>query len=341
MPFLVTAATLAMAAVVLPFYGAFMWAAILALIFDPVQRRLLRRLGGHRNLVATLTLLGVLLMVVLPLAAITVSIAREVSQLAQSIQTGELDVLGMVQSGFDGLPAPLADLLSHFGIGDVQDLKARIEASAARVAQFVAGRALTLGQGTLEWGVELTVTVYLSFFMLRDGHLMSNQLWSALPLAEADKRQLRSRVTTAVRATIKGNFIVALVQGALGSIALAVLGVPGALLGGALMAVLSLLPAVGAALVWGPIAIYLAATGAVWSGLGLLAFGTLVIGLVDNLLRPILVGRDTQLPDWLVLLTTLGGIALLGLNGFVVGPVVASVFIAVWAIYRRHRGCKG
>ncbi|NLD69892.1 MAG: AI-2E family transporter, partial [Limnobacter sp.] len=130
---------------------------------------------------------------------------------------------------------------------------------------------------------------------------------------------------------------VALVQGGLGGIAFAVLGIGGAVLWGVLMALLSLLPAVGAGLVWTPVAIYLLATGALGKGVALIAYGVLVIGLVDNLLRPILVGKDTRMPDYLVLISTIGGLAVFGLNGFVIGPLIAAVFIAAWGIVATER----
>ena len=133
----------------------------------------------------------------------------------------------------------------------------------------------------------------------------------------------------------------ALVQGALGGLILWLLGIGGPVLWGALMAVLSLLPAVGAAIVWLPVAVYLLATGAVWKGVVLIAYGMLVIGLIDNILRPILVGKDTQMPDYLVLISTLGGIATMGLNGFVIGPVIAALFITLWDFVSASRAERG
>jgi predicted PurR-regulated permease PerM len=140
-----------------------------------------------------------------------------------------------------------------------------------------------------------------------------------------------------VRATVKGNVLVALVQGALGWLAFWFLDITGALLWGAVMALLSLLPAVGAALVWGPVVVYLLISGSIWPGLGLLAWGVVVIGLVDNVLRPILVGKETRLPDYVVLVATLGGLAVFGLNGFVIGPVIAAMFIVAWDIFAEVR----
>jgi predicted PurR-regulated permease PerM len=136
---------------------------------------------------------------------------------------------------------------------------------------------------------------------------------------------------------VKGNIVVALVQGALGGIAFAFLGIPGAFLWGTVMALFSLLPAVGTALVWVPVAAWLLATGSTWQGALLVAYGVLVIGLVDNVLRPLLVGKDTKMPDWVVLISTVGGMAVFGLNGFVIGPLVAAIFMAAWDIFADAR----
>jgi predicted PurR-regulated permease PerM len=132
---------------------------------------------------------------------------------------------------------------------------------------------------------------------------------------------------------VKGNLLVAAIQGALGGLAFWFLGVSGALLWAVLMAVLSLVPAVGAAIVWLPVALYFFMTDAIWQGVLLIVWGVLVIGLVDNLLRPILVGKDTLMPDYVVMISTVGGMAAFGINGFVLGPLIAAMFIAAWDIY--------
>ena len=146
-----------------------------------------------------------------------------------------------------------------------------------------------------------------------------------------------SRFADVVRATVKGSILVAIAQGALGGLAFWFLGIHAALLWAVLMAFLSLVPAVGAGLVWVPVAIYLLATGAVWQGISLILYGVLVIGLVDNLLRPFLIGKDTKLPDYVVLISTLGGIQVFGLNGFVIGPLIAAMFMVTWEIFSASR----
>ena len=142
-----------------------------------------------------------------------------------------------------------------------------------------------------------------------------------------------ARFTTVIRATIKGSILVAVLQGALGGLIFWLLGLHAPVLWGVVMGLLALLPAIGAALIWVPAAIYLLATGSIWQGVVLLMFGAFVIGLVDNILRPLLVGKDTKMPDYVVLISTLGGLATFGLNGFVIGPVIAAIFIAAWDIF--------
>ncbi len=175
--------------------------------------------------------------------------------------------------------------------------------------------------------------MYLLFFLLRDGKGLARQIRDAIPLAESQKDHLLKKFATVIKATVKGNIAVAATQGALGGLILWALGIQGAVLWAVVMAFLSLLPAVGAGLIWGPIALYFFATGAVWQGVILTAWGILVIGLVDNVLRPILVGKDTKMPDYVVLITTLGGLSLFGINGFVIGPLIAAMFIAAWDLF--------
>jgi predicted PurR-regulated permease PerM len=154
------------------------------------------------------------------------------------------------------------------------------------------------------------------------------------------QRELFRRFAAVIRATVKGNLVVAIAQGALGGLAFWFLGVHAPVLWAVVMAFLSLLPAVGSALVWLPVALYFIATGAVWKGIGLIVYGVVVIGLVDNVLRPLLVGKDTRMPDYIVLIATLGGMAIFGINGFVIGPVIAAMFISVWDIFSQMNGAE-
>ena len=330
---LLVAVTLAFGWILLPFFGPILWGAIIALLFAPVYRWLLPRLKRRRTLAALATLLIVLLIVILPAAMVTASLAREAAAVVARLQSGELNPAQYFHGLFDALPAWITSLLDRFGLVDFETLQRRVAAGLTQGSQFIATQAVGIGQNTFEFVVDFFITLYLAFFLIRDGEHLSRDVRNAIPLSPEHKRELLGKFATVIRATVKGNLLVAAIQGALGGVAFWFLGVGGALLWAVLMAFLSLLPAVGAGLVWLPVALYFLVTGAVWQAVALTAWGVLVIGMVDNLLRPMLVGKDTQMPDYLVMITTLGGMAVFGINGFVIGPAIAAMFIAVWHIY--------
>lgn len=335
---LLVVVTLALAGILAPFYGAIMWSAIIALLFAPVQRYLLVRLQARPTAAALLTLLMVLVIVILPLALVLAALAREASWVYQQLQTGEMNPVLYFRTVFDALPIWIKTLLGHFGLSNFDILQRRVTVFLSQGTQFIASQTLSIGQDTLTFVVNVFITLYLSFFLIRDGASVVRVLRRSIPLATAVKQELFDKFGTVIRATVKGNLLVAAIQGALGGIAFWFLGVTGALLWAVLMAFLSLLPAIGAALVWMPVAIYFLLTGALWQCVALTAYGLLVIGLVDNLLRPILVGKDTRMPDYVVMITTVGGMAVFGINGFVIGPAIAAMFMAIWHIYAATRG---
>lgn len=319
--------------IILPFYGAVFWAAVLAIVFMPFYRRMLAAMKGRRNLAALSTLLVCLVLVIFPLALISASLVRQATAFYTSISSGGLDVGAYFQQVVHSLPDWAVRLLDRFGLSEFAGLREKLTDSAAQGSQAVARQAVNIGQNTFQFVVGFGLMLYVLFFLLRDGAFLAERIRLAIPLSNHHKRHLLSKFATVIRATVKGNIAVAAAQGALGGIMFWFLGIQGALLWGTVMAFLSLLPAIGAALVWAPVAIYFLLTGFLWQGVVLIVFGVLVIGLVDNILRPILVGKDTQMPDYVVLISTLGGIALFGLNGFVIGPVIAALFIAAWDLF--------
>lgn len=337
---LIIAVSLAFAWILWPFSGAVLWATVLATVFVPLHRRLLSSMPERRNLVALATVLIILTMVILPLALTAVSLLQEATSLYESIQSGELDLGRFFQQLLDALPAWATILLDRFGLTDLGAVQERLSDALKQGSQFLAAQAVNIGQGTAHFIVSLFIMLYLLFFLLRDGGALVRRIKDAIPLRAEQKRALFSKFTIVIRAMFKGSILVALVQGVLGGMIFWLLGIHAPLLWAVVMAFLSLLPAVGAAVVWLPVAIYLLATGAVWQGVTLIAYGALVISLVDNVLRPRLVGQDTKMPDYVVLISTLGGIATFGLNGFVIGPVIAAMFIAVWDIFSESRGTQ-
>lgn len=327
---LVVAVTIAFAWIVWPFFAPVLWATVFAVVFAPLQRRLVRALGGRPNAAATATLLTIVILALVPLFLITAVLVQQAASVYARIQSGELDFRQSFQQVLNSLPAWASDLLERFGVTTFGELYDRVSDVMMQGSKFIAAQAVSIGQNMFDFVVGFFIMLYLLYFLLRDGDALARRIREALPLSGERKRALLEKFTIVIRATVKGNVVVAFIQGALGGLIFWVLGIKAALFWAVVMAFLSLLPAVGTALVWGPAAIYLLATGAVWQGVVLIAFGVLVIGLVDNIVRPLLVGKDTRMPDWVVLISTLGGIALLGVNGFIVGPLVAALFIAAW-----------
>lgn len=325
--------TIAFGFILWPFSGAVFWGAILAMLFSPVNRWLLARSRGRPSLAALGTLLVILFLVILPVAIITVSLIQEASSIYARLQSGDLNFGRYFQQIMGSLPQSVLDVLNRFNMGDVAAIQQKVGAAATQGGKTIATQILNIGQNTFDFLVSFFVMLYLLFFLIRDGASLAMRVREAVPLNPDHKRDLFGKFTTVIRATVKGNIAVAVAQGTLGGIAFWMVGVHGPVLWAVLMAFLSLLPAVGAAIIWGPVALYFLATGAFVQA-GILVFvGVFVIGLVDNILRPLLVGKDTQMPDYVVLISTIGGMALFGLNGFVIGPAVAAMFIAVWALF--------
>ncbi|HKT75593.1 MAG TPA: AI-2E family transporter [Sphingobium sp.] len=333
--------SIAFALVIEPFFAAILWGVIAAILFGPVNQSLLERMPGRRNSAAGITLLMIVAVVILPAIVLGVTLVQEATLFYGKVQSGQIDIPAMFNKFQASLPAWASGLLARVGITNFATVREMLGQGIATSFRSVAGQVLQIGQGAFSFFVALSVTLYLTFFLLRDGPELAARLDRAAPLRSTHRRALMQQFVVVIRATIKGSIVVAIAQGMIGGIAFWVLGIPGALLWGVLMGCFSLIPAVGTGLVWVPVALYLLATGAVAKGIILIFCGLFVIGMIDNLLRPILVGRDTRIPDYVVLITTLGGIDMFGFNGIVIGPVIAALFIATWNIVTRMRTGNG
>ncbi len=317
-----------------PFFGTIFWACAITIIFYPMQTRLLKYLNGRSTICALLTLTTCILVVVLPVTLLISSVVSEGADYYSKLESGEVNPAQYIDQVRTAFPA-VQQTLERFGI-DFAKMKEGVLSVSMSGGKWIAQHALSIGQNTFKLLLNICLMLYLTFFLLRDGNYLLELLIRALPLGDTRERMLFAKFGEVTRATIKGNMVIAVVQGSLGGLVFWALGIPGALLWGVVMAVMSLIPAVGPAIVWAPVAVYLFATGDNIKGMILVGVGMGVIGLIDNILRPILVGRDTKLPDYIVLLSTLGGLGLFGINGFVIGPLVAALFIAFWEIFIRE-----
>ena len=330
---LVVAVSFALGWVLLPFYGTLLWSAVIALLFDPLHRGLLLRLRHRRTLAALMTVFTALLIMVVPMAFLGVTLAREAAGFVGLLESGESNLGPTLRAAFTGLPEWAAKLLVHFGLADFEKVQVWVNSQLEQGSGYIAAQAMNLGQNTFQLAASLLITLYLAFFLIRDGDRIVHVMRRALPLTPAHKQDLIDKFGAVVRSTVRGNLVVASVQGALGGFAFWFLEVRAALLWAVVMAFLSLLPAIGAALVWFPVAIWFFITGKIWQSIALAVWGMLVIGLVDNLLRPMLVGKATVMPNYVVMITTLGGMVVFGINGFILGPLIAAMFFAVWHLY--------
>jgi len=325
--------TVAFIWILLPFYGAVFWAVILGILFAPMQRKLQLKFGWQRNLTALCTLGICLVIAILPVIILSILLVQEGATVYNNIESGQLDIGAYLAQFKHSLPPYFQHLLDRFGMGELNGLREKIVKASMQGSQVLASQAFSFGQGTFEFVVSFGIMLYLLFFFLRDGTELVRKVRTAVPLEETHKRRLQLKFNRVVRATVKGNLVVAVTQGALGGAIFWFLDIPSALLWAVLMGFLSLLPAVGAGIVWAPVAVYFLLSGMIWQGVVLALFGVFVIGLVDNVLRPILVGKDTRMPDYMILISTLGGLAVFGLNGFVIGPLIAALFMSSWALF--------
>jgi predicted PurR-regulated permease PerM len=305
-------------------------AAVLAGLAQPLLEWLREKLGNRPRLAALVTLLVLVLGVGLPLVGFLAVVA------AQAIQVGD-DVGAWVQEQSGRLVEleAWARRIPVIGASIPQraQLAEQVTALTQRAGSILFGTLTAATRGTLSFVLQFFIMLYALFFFLLDGPKLLRKILGYTPLSPVEQVALLERFTSVTRATLKGSLLIGLLQGTLAGLAFWVAGVPAATFWGAVMVVLAIIPAVGAGLVWVPAVVYLFFAGAVVAAIGLALWCALVVGTVDNLLRPRLVGRDARMSDLLILLSTLGGIVLFGAVGFVVGPIIGALFVTTWDIY--------
>ncbi|RUO26044.1 AI-2E family transporter [Aliidiomarina minuta] len=333
--FLLLLATISIAFMLLlmPFWGAIFWSIAVSILFYPLYQWIEDKTGGRSSLAAVITLLCCVLIILLPLTLVSLQIFQQAASLYEAFEEGEIKPADIYENVSQALPF-IPDMLQQMGI-NIDNIGENIASAASASSQYLAEEAFKFGRGTMNLIISILLMLYLTFFLLRDGKWLADLISKAIPLEKKREDNLSSRFVNVTRATIKGSVIVAVIEGALGGFIFAILGIPGAFLWGVVMGLLSLVPAIGAFLIWVPVAIYLFVTGDWGKGLILTVFGTVVIGLTDNILRPILVGRNIRLPDYLVLFSILGGIVIFGVHGLVIGPILAALFVTIWGIFMK------
>jgi predicted PurR-regulated permease PerM len=327
---LVAAITATFLAMVRGFLLTIVLAALFAGLVHPAYRRLVQLFRGRARLAAAVTLVLLLVVVIVPLLLVAGAVAREAIRMNETLipsvqrlvdEPGEFERRLRPLPGYDLIAPYRSQILTKAG---------ELIASAGLFV-FTAVSATTVA--TAVFIFQFVVFLYTMYFFLTDGPELLQTVLGYLPLGAADKQRMLDRFVSVTRATLKGTVLIGVAQGMLGGLAFWAVGIDSAIFWGTVMIVLSIVPGIGAALVWVPAAIILLAIGHVWQGVALALFCALVVGSVDNVLRQVLVGRDTQMHELLIFFSTLGGLMLFGATGFILGPILAALFVTVWEMF--------
>lgn len=329
--------SLLMVVIIWPFAQPLLWATLAAIMFQPLYRWMLRKMRGQRNLAAIFSFLVIFFAVLVPALWIGAMVVQEALALVARLQSQPINLAALFDSIYGALPEVAQEAVDRSGWADMANAQARLQELLSQSAGMIASQAVSIGSGALSFLLSFGVGLYVMFFLLRDGERIGRTLLRTVPVEQSITERLAERFLGIVRATIKGSGVVGLVQGTLGGITFLIVGLESALLFGVLMTIFALVPVIGAGAVYVPVGLWLLLTGEFWQGGFVLLVGIFVISSADNVLRPILVGRDTGIPDWIILVTTLGGISLLGFSGIVLGPLVAGLFLASWSILQEYR----
>jgi predicted PurR-regulated permease PerM len=327
---LVTAISVAFVAMIRAFLLTIVLAAIFAGLSYPLYEWILGRLGDRKALAAVATLLLLLVLVMAPLLAVLGAGANEALRVTDTItprlqqfidNPGEFDRLLRGLPGYDRIEPYRAQILTKAG------------ELVGSTSAFLFGALSATTRATALFIFHFFILLYTMFFFLTGGRGLLAGVLAYLPLTEADKQRMVGKFVSVTRATLKGTILIGAAQGVLGGLAFWAVGIDGAIFWGTVMTVLSIIPGVGGALVWVPAAVVLVATGEVWRAIGLVLFCALVVGSIDNVMRPRLVGQDTKMHELLIFFSTIGGLMFFGAMGFILGPILAALFVTAWEIF--------
>ena len=313
-----------------PYLITILMAAIFAGLFHPFYRRCKDVFRGRQNLAALVTLFLVFLIVIIPLTSISTLAMQQALQVSHSArpwiekQLAQPDPLGPLYE--------FAPFLDRIGLDRTQLLE-KTAAIVQGLGSFFVDRITDLTGRTVRLLFHLFLFAYSFFFLLKDGRKALDKILYYLPLSHDDEMKMLGRFVSVSRAMLKGTLAIGILQGILGGLGFSVADLPAPVFWGVVMVMLSIVPGIGTGLVWVPAAIYLTASGKPTTAILLSLWFLLAVGMVDNFLRPLVVGKDTQMHELLILFSTLGGLALWGISGLLLGPIVAALFVTIWNIY--------
>ncbi len=325
---LLSLATIAFIWLIQDFIMPIFWAVILAIVFNPIQNKWLA-IFKNKTLSSVLTLLTIVVVLFIPLWTVGGLVVQESIQVYNRISNESIE---SSQTNLINNTIVALSYLERYGIK--QDvIKEKLTSLAQSTSSWLARQAVVLGQATFSVIISFFLMLYILFFLLRDGKKIGQAIFHVLPFGHEREQGLFRNFTLITRSIFKGTLVIAVLQGSIGGVLFWITGIEGVLLWTIVMMMFSIIPAIGPAIIWFPTGIVLLLTGSVWQGVVVLSGGFIVISLIDNILRPILVGRDAKIPDAIVLISTLGGLTLFGITGFIIGPIIAGFFLSMWKIF--------
>lgn len=313
-----------------PFLVPIAWAMVLSIIFYPVYR-MFAKLVKRPWVASLITLLIILIILIGPFAYILSALVDEITQTYSTIEDRGLEVITKIQEHptFSKLFEKINSYTEKSGI----DLNEAIIRSLKSIGTYIGEHISQLFKNIVVFVMSFVIMCFTIFYFLKDGEALVNYIKGHLPFIEEQKREVEKRVKEMVIAAIYGGLVVGIVQGTLGGLAFLVLGISSPVLWGSAMAIFSLVPIFGTFTIWGPVSVVLILSGSYAKGIGLLLFGFLVISMVDNILKPLIIGGRTKLHTLLIFFSVLGGIKFFGFIGFILGPIIAVLCLSLLEIY--------
>lgn len=315
------------------FFASIGWAIVIALVFYPVFEYL-KRFFKYRGLTALVTIILVIILFLLPFIYISYQIILEAGELIKGVNLPELIEELLTNS----VTIKILEKLSFITGGDIKSLEDMIK---NEISGLLKEGALKVAHGfsnVMGFFINLILTFFIAFFFLKDGDQFVKKIGEFLPFAEADKVSIRNQIKNIIYTTFYGGILIAMLQGTILGITFYFLDIPSATLWGFATAVASFIPVLGAFAVWGPASIYLLAKGFILKGIILALVGALIISMIDNILKPLIIKGRVNLPLIFIFLSVLGGIKLFGLIGFIIGPLVFSLFVSFLEILKNFIG---
>ena len=329
---LLAAITLIFFYILRPFAMPIFWAAVIASIFYPLYQKI-KKFLKLENVSVVITLITIFIIIILPLILLSSLLIKESIELYSAIDNSRSEINSNIQQSIGWLKTnPYTKNLNF----DDKFWVEKFSEGTKIVTSYIFASARSFTQNSLIFLVMFMIMFYTLFYFLRDGASMLKKLMYLSPLGDKNEQTLYKKFTSTARAAIKGTLVIGLIQGAIGGLMFFIAGVEGALIWGVIMVVSSIIPALGSYVIWVPAGIIMLVLGNVWQGIMILVVGAVIIGTIDNILRPILVGKDTQMHPLLILFSTLGGIVLFGISGFVIGPIFTALLLAFWEMYAHH-----